>query len=84
MAKSCWQSIVFSQVLLVRLLVGGLSKLLVLYKGPVAGFGLAGRLWIWALAGKAATRASKELPEPPGDGDGDGDILPGSSSLPML
>ena len=73
----------FSQDLLGLLLVGGgLSKLLALYKGAVAGAGVSGRLWIWALAGRAATTASKEPPEAPGDGDGD--ILPCGSSLPAL
>ena len=79
MAKSC---VVFSQDLLRLLLEGGLSKPLAVYKGHVAGVGLGGRLWIWPLAGKAATRASKDPPDPLGDGDGD--ILPCSSSLPML
>ena len=82
MAKSCWELVMFSQDLLGLLLVGGLSNALTLYKGPIAGAGLRGRLWVWALAGRAATRASKEPPEAPGDGDGD--ILPCGSSLTML
>ena len=79
MAKSC---VVFSQDLLRLLLEAGLSKLLAVYEGPVAGVRLGVRLWIWPLAGKVATRASKDPPDPLGDGDGD--ILPCSSSLPML
>lgn len=82
MPNSCWELVVFSQDRLGLLLVGGLSKALPLYKGPVGGAGLRGGVWIWAVAGKAATRASKEPPEAPGDGDGD--ILPCGSSLPML
>ena len=81
-AKSWWQLVVFSQDLLGLLLVASVSKLLALYEGPVAGLGVSGRLWIWALAGRAAIRASKEPPEAPGDGDDD--ILPCGSSLPAL
>lgn len=74
-AKSCGQLVLFSQSLLGLLLVRGLSKLLALYKGSVAGLGVSDRLW--AVTGKAATKASKEPP-------GNGDILPWGSSLPLL
>ena len=77
-AKSCWQlGTVFSQSLLDLLLVRGLPKLLVLYKGLLSGLGLGDMLWKWIPAGKVATRASTELPDPVA-------ILPCDGSLSVL